>query len=392
MSVKFPAVRDNLQNKFCFRLTEIVSCVMIGHAVNVYGDTDGFEGNLLMPQHCRDDRRKHSQRQMSGIACRRISHRRSRSLQTIRRQQKLEVALALGLCCLLPSAGNAAAPGRGFPAVGPWMSFYGPASRMGDLGKAARTFRVLNIDADPGNFTPAQITRLKAGGRNRVLSYLNLGSMESSRTYWTNVPAGFVSGRDNTAAHLGPYAGYPEETWMDLGNADYQHLMVDYVAPRLAAQGVDGFYLDNLELVEHRPKDKNGPGSPSCTQGGLDLVRKLRLKYPKLLIVMQNATGDVTRLGVTGGVSFPSLLDGVAHEEVYAPKPDAVALSELKQWQTLKLRPGGRALWIATEDYVGNPRSIGAARAVYAKSRAQGFSPYASDASAGQQRVFYWPF
>ena len=317
-------------------------------------------------------------------------------MQTIRRQQKGGAALALGLlCCLLtPAGGTAAAPGRGFPAAGPWLSFYGPAGRVGDLGKAARTFRILNIDADPGggNFTPAQIKQLQAGGKNRVLSYLNLGSMESSRTYWTEVPAGFVSGRDNTAAHLGPYAGYPDETWMDLGNAEYQHLIIDYVAPRLAAQGIDGFYLDNLEIVEHRPNDKNGPGSLSCTQGGLDLVRKLRAKYPNLLIVMQNATSAVTRLGVTGGVSFPSLLDGVAHEEVYAPTPDPAALSELKQWQALKLRPGGRPFWIATEDYVVSAGNVSAARAVYAKSRAQGFSPYVSDASAGQQNVFYWPF
>ena len=48
---------------------------------------------------------------------------------------------------MLPSAGTAVGPGRGSPAAGPWMSFYGPAGRMGDLGKVARTFRVLNIDA-----------------------------------------------------------------------------------------------------------------------------------------------------------------------------------------------------------------------------------------------------
>ena len=292
----------------------------------------------------------------------------------------------------LPPA--AAAAGRGFPLAAPWVSFYGPAGQMGGLDKAASTFRILNIDADPGtgNFTPQQIAQLKAGGKNRVISYFNIGSMESFRTYWTQVPADFVAGKSNTAAHLGPYTGYPDETWMDLSNADYQHLIVDYVAPRLVAQGVDGFFLDNMELVEHSPQDTNGPCSLACRQGGLDLVRRLREKYPNLLIVMQNSTGDVTRQGTTAGVSFPSLLDGVAHEEAYAPDPDTSALPELRAWSALKLRPGGQPFWIATEDYVGSCANSDAALKVYTASRAEGFSPYVTDASARQQGVCYWPF
>jgi len=319
-------------------------------------------------------------------------------------------ALTAGLfCCFLVSgcgsgSGEAMAPdvpvpvtalaGRGFPLVAPWVSFYGPAGQIGGLDKAASTFRILNIDADPGvgNFTPEQVTQLKAGGKNRVISYLNLGAMESFRTYWTQVPAGFVSGKANTAARLSPYAGYPDESWIDLSNPDYQHLVLDYIAPRLVAQGVDGFFLDNLELVEHGPQDKNGPCSPACRQGGLDLVRRLREKYPNLLIVMQNATGDVTRLGTTAGVSFPSLLDGISHEEVYTPVPDDQSIQELKAWSALKLHPGGQPFWIATEDYVGSCDNSGAALKAYTASRAQGFSPYASDASAGQQGVCYWPF
>ena len=288
---------------------------------------------------------------------------------------------------------TAVGPGRGFPALAPWVSFYGSDAQMGDLGKAAGRFRILNIDADPdaGNFTPEEITRLKYRGRNRVISYLNVGSMESFRTYWEQAPAGFVPGEDNTAAHLGPYDGYPDETWMDLSNSAYQHLIVDYVAPRLVAQGVDGFFLDNMELVEHGPNDANGPCSSACRQGGLNLVARLRKKYPKLLIVMQNATGPVTRQGITGGVHFPTLLDGISHEEVYTPYSRDVVL-ELKAWQALRLTPGGRPFWVATEDYVGSCSNLTAAHAVYNASRAQHFSPYATDASAGQMSVCYWPF
>ena len=283
---------------------------------------------------------------------------------------------------------------RGFPVGAPWVSCYGAAKDMGDLDKVAQTFRVINVDLDPdvGNFTREQITQLKNGGRNRVISYFNIGSAETFRSYWDEVPAGFVAAKDNKAAQIGAYDGYPDETWMNVGNADYQKLLLDYVAPRLVAQGADGFYLDNMEIVEHGADSDNGACDAKCSQGGLDLVRKLREKYPNLLIVMQNATGDVTRLGTTGDIAFPTLLDGVAHEEVYAPKADEDAEKKLLAWKKLDLKPGGHPLWIATEDYVGKASNFKKAREVYAKSRANGFSPYAADESGKQQTVFYWDF
>lgn len=282
--------------------------------------------------------------------------------------------------------------GPGFPDAGPWVSFYGSAAQMGDLGKVARRYRIINIDADPGaaNFTDAQLAELKADGSNRVLSYMNVGACERYRSYWAAAPAGFVSCGANRGAQRGAYAGYPDETWMDVGDADYQRLIVEHVAPRLASR-VDGFYLDNMEIVEHGSMTSNGPCSTSCRQGGLDLVRKLRQAFPTHLIVMQNATGDVTRLGTTEGVPFPTLLDGVAHEEVYAPKHDEHAERELLAWRKMKLATrSGRALWIGVEDYVGSCGNKSGAGAAVARAREKGFSPYVSDESGGQKTVCYW--
>lgn len=296
-----------------------------------------------------------------------------------------------------PSGASAAAPvldaSRNF-AGAPWMSYYNTDSAIGSMTQVSSTFRVMDLDLDPGigNFTPADVAALKANGQNVVLSYLNVGSCENFRSYWNSVPAGFVSCQANTAAQAGTYQGYRNETWMNLSNPDYQHLIVDYVAPRLVAQGADGFYLDNMEMVEHGTATTNGPCDATCAQGGLDLVRMLRAKYPSLVIVMQNATSNVTRLGQTGGVPFASLLDGIAHEEVYAPSYDASAEGELLAWQAMKMTPNGHAFWIATLDYVGDCTQTAKAQTVYTRSRAHGFVPYASDASSGQNVVCYWGF
>ena len=276
----------------------------------------------------------------------------------------------------------------------PWMSFYGDVSTIGSTATVASTFRVMDVDLDPdtGNFSPNDVVTLKNNGRNVVLSYLDIGSCENYRSYWNTVPAGFLSCQANTAAQAGTYSGYPNEMWMNPSNPAYQHLIVDYVAPRLVAQGADGFYLDNLEIVEHGTGTTNGPCNAACAQGGLDLVRLLRAKYPSLIIVMQNATSDVTRLGQTGGMSFASLLDGIAHEEVYAPSYDSQAEQQLLSWQAMNLTPNGHPFWIATLDYVNNCSNTTGARAVYTRSRSHGFIPYASDSSAGQNVVCNWGF
>lgn len=283
--------------------------------------------------------------------------------------------------------------GPGFAVTKPWVSFYGTAAQMGDLAKVAAAYRIINLDADPGagNFSDAQLKALKAGGKNRVISYMNVGSCEVYRDYWSKAPEGFVACGPNRAAHLGSYEGYPDETWMDPGNADYRKLIVEHVATRIAARGVDGFYLDNLELLGHGEQTKNGPCNARCRQGGLDLVRALREKFPELLIVMQNGTTDVTRLGTTGGIPFPSLLDGIAHEEVYAPKPDAEAERELLAWKAMPFEGrNGHPLWIAVEDYVGSCKNVASARAAMAKAASNGFSSYVTDESGGQKVVCYW--
>jgi cysteinyl-tRNA synthetase, unknown class len=294
-----------------------------------------------------------------------------------------------------PAQAEGARPGAGpgIRANAPWLSFYGSARQMGDLDAVAGTFRLINIDADPdaGNFAPSQIRKLKAGGRNTVISYLNIGSCERTRQYWKRAPAGLLSCAANRAAQIGPYRGFPDEIWMNPANAEYQRLIVEHVAPRLAATGVDGFFLDNLEIVEHGATG-GGTGAPcnrACVNGTLALVARLRRAFPGLVLVMQNATSATTREAVVEGVPFPRILDGVSHEEVYAPRYDRAAEAELVAWEAAARRAGAR-LSITTLDYLGNCRDRQRAQQVYSRSRAKGFSPYVTISSANQDKVCDW--
>jgi cysteinyl-tRNA synthetase len=288
----------------------------------------------------------------------------------------------------------AAARQRGVRENAPWVSFYGSARQMGDLRRVAAAFRLINIDADPGtaNFSRADIATLRAGGRNTVVSYLNVGACEQYRSYWRTAPAGLVPCGENRAAQLGPYRRYAKELWMSPGNPDYRRLLIEHVAPRLARTGVDGFFLDNLEIVEHGARDKEAPCDTSCVEGALMLVAELRQRFPNLVLIMQNATSSAMRAARVTGVAFPSLLDGVSREETYAPRYDRDAESDLLAWKALRLTPNGRSFSITTEDYVGGCNQTARARQVFAKSRGRGFSPYATISSSDQDTVCYWPF
>ncbi len=289
-------------------------------------------------------------------------------------------------------AGGGSSGNRGFPDPGPWVSFYGGAQGV-DLAAVAATFRIINIDVDPdtGNFTDAEIQTLRAGGKNRVISYMNVGSCENFRSYWSKDPPGHLS-CVNTGALTTDYGGYPDEKWADLSVSGYHDLIVNYVAPRLAARGVDGFFLDNMEVVEHGANAPEGPCDASCAQGGLDLIWELRSKFPDLLIVMQNATSDVTRLGTTHGAPYPSVLDGISHEEVYSNGGDPGSLAEMKAWKKMNLMVNGRPFWLATEDYVGacSAAKKPAASAIYAKAMTDGFNEYVTDDSGSQMAPCIW--
>ena len=74
-------------------------------------------------------------------------------------------------------AASAAVEGRGFPAAGPWVSFYGPAQGL-DIAKIASTFRIINIDVDPGagNVTGPQITAFgRSLHQNGVIDVMGVG-------------------------------------------------------------------------------------------------------------------------------------------------------------------------------------------------------------------------
>jgi cysteinyl-tRNA synthetase len=279
---------------------------------------------------------------------------------------------------------------RALPASPVWAVYYGQGSAI-NIAHAAATFKLIVIDADPGNGTPAfsaaQIAALKANGA-KVLSYLNFGACEKSRTYWNTVPSGFVSCGANTSAQISRYSGF-QEYWMNPANADYQNLIVNYVAPRLAATGVDGFMLDNFEIVGHGANASTAPCDAACAQGGLDLVKRLRDRYPDLAMV-PNAAPVQAIAGTTGGVSFPWLIDGVIAEQVFLPSTSTSVVQLLKSWQSTEQNLGRSGFFVGSLDYTPSCTASSSAQTAWTAAQQTGFSPSISTVSLDS--ICWWSF
>ncbi|PQV45026.1 endo alpha-1,4 polygalactosaminidase [Paraburkholderia sp. BL21I4N1] len=282
------------------------------------------------------------------------------------------------------------AAARALPVAPVWTVYYGDASGL-TLSQVASTFKLIVIDADPGTGTPAfsaaQIAALKANGA-KVLSYLNFGACEKSRSYWGTVPSGFVSCGANTAAQLGKYSGFPEY-WMNPANADYQNLIVNYVAPRLAATGVDGFMLDNFEIVGHGTNTSGGPCDATCAQGGLDLVKQLRDRFPNLALV-PNAAPVQSIAGSSGGVAFPWLIDGVLVEQAYLPSVSTSLVQQLQSWQSTEQNFGRSGFFVGSLDYVSSCTATSSAQTAWTAARQAGFSP--SISTEALDSICWWSF
>ncbi len=260
---------------------------------------------------------------------------------------------------------------RGVPTGDAWLLHRGPITQLGNLATVAARYSLIVVEADPElkRITPAQITALKANGKNRVLGWLSLGVAEASRPVWQRSAA--VVER----AGIGPRAGRAGETWINSDDGSITSIIVKQLAKAIAETGVDGFMLGDVELAEHLADAADGPCQASCRQSLLDLIGILRTSYPDALLVAYGATGDALRFGTAADQQpIPAMLDGVVGEAVYAPAYDELAELELKSWRDMKLTLNGRPLFLGTADAVADC-DAGVVGAAATRARQAGFTP-----------------
>jgi len=101
---------------------------------------------------------------------------------------------------------------------------------------------VLVIDA--AYFTKENIISLRNNNVRKIYSYLNIGSLENFRDYY----------EDYEKYTLGEYANWEEEKWVDVSKPEWKELILKQ-SSELAEKGIDGFFVDNVDVFYQYPND-----------------------------------------------------------------------------------------------------------------------------------------
>jgi cysteinyl-tRNA synthetase len=254
-----------------------------------------------------------------------------------------------------------------------WVSRYVGLHRQQTIDELKR-FDLIDFDADQGNFDSREHAREVVAelreDRRLVVSYLNIGAAETFRWYWDQAKA---FKRD-------PYEGWPGEFWMDVREPGWHDVIVNTVAPVLERSGVDGFFLDNIDVAGRYP-------GQAVRAGVVELVRKLRARFPQHVIIGQSYGMEPYLERGDDGRFFYQYLDGTSKEEVNAtydggyrriPKAESNAmLAELREFRD-------RGLYVGVLDYALKPEDMAYC---IRRSTASGLLPFVSNRNLNRSHI-----
>ena len=135
-----------------------------------------------------------------------------------------------------------------------------------DAGGKIDKYKTIVIDGQ--SFSKSQIRKWKSEG-HIVYSYLNIGSISTSRSYY----------KDFKDIKLKAYNHWPGEYWMDVGKKAWQKKMIE-VGKSLTDKGVDGLFIDNTDVYYQYHKNSIYSGLENIISGkqeGCQYIANLRI-------------------------------------------------------------------------------------------------------------------
>ena len=238
----------------------------------------------------------------------------TRIIRRIRRNRRafaLRTALVLlGLCVLLILMRCGRKMDREYTGQDTTEESYGVF-----LGVDATTFSMDLFEGydmvvvDAQELRSDQLAQLHATGHT-VYSYLNVGSIEESRSYFD----------DYSDCCLDRYENWPEEFWVDVTRPEWQKLVTEELTDRIldADPQIDGLFLDNLDIYAHVRESKKIRTAPAQVFEALCSILE-SYRSQDLPVLINGADVFVTELldqgredlilGVNQETVFSSILD-----------------------------------------------------------------------------------
>lgn len=146
-----------------------------------------------------------------------------------------KISWLIAVSLLLSACGNESAPGSNY---GVFLSLEG-----NEAVNASEGYETIVIDAQ--YLSAEEIAAMHERGQ-QVYSYLNIGSLENFRPYYEQYKQ----------LERKPYEDWEEESWIDVADGQWQELITTTVARQLLDKGIDGFWVDNVDVYSHFPTDE----------------------------------------------------------------------------------------------------------------------------------------
>ena len=155
-------------------------------------------------------------------------------------------------------------------------------------------YKTVVIDAQ--YFSKQDIQSLHENGTT-VYTYLNVGSIENFRDYYTEY--------ENLT--LGDYENWEEEKWIDVSNIKWQKWVAD-LSTTLLEKDVDGFFIDNCDVYYYKETEE-------IFLGLTEILRDLKSLGKDVIINGGNIY--ITHYRQTYG-SAKDIMSAVNQEEVFS--------------------------------------------------------------------------
>jgi uncharacterized protein (TIGR01370 family) len=159
---------------------------------------------------------------------------------------RLLVLMLLLLALLVPASSAASVPLRNqrLDSVHSFAFAIGSGDLSGNLATRYASYDLVVVDGEEA--TARQIAELHAGGKI-VLGYLDVGTIEPYRSWY----------RQAKPYRLGYWQDWGE-WYANVSARGYRDLLVRRVAPKMLGKGLDGLFLDNVDMVETHPHLRRG--------------------------------------------------------------------------------------------------------------------------------------
>lgn len=201
-----------------------------------------------------------------------------------------------------------------------------------------------------------------------LIAYLNAGEVEERESFFKDVKKEGLLIKEN--------ARWEKSHFVDVRDQRWQRRIIDKLIPPILAKGFQGIFVDTLDnaigLEEEDPEKYKGMQDAAVT-----LVKKIRARYPKILIVINRAFKILPEIG--------GIIDMVQAESIYTSydmKKKTYGLNDPKTYQAeLKFLKQFKAKFpkvriLSLEYAEANDKEK--IKEIYRTQRSNGFEPYVS--------------